>query len=228
VAISEFGMLKEYYDRTKDKEMLRFCFGPICEYLQLWKTDSEGVVKRRRGSWEWYDHGPEVDARLLSVCLYYSAVKYAQRVAKELANTTFDAFLAQRAKAIEDTFEARFWKDTVYRGSPAPDDRSSAWAVLSGLAKKEHYPGVLSVLNGTFHSTPYMENFVLTALCEMGQKDLAFARMMKRYAVVIDDKDYTTVPEDFAWFGTHNHAWSGGPLTIVCRYFPELIKKGSK
>ena len=34
----------------------------------------------------------------------------------------------------------------------------------------------------------------------------------------------STLWEDFFQLGTKNHAWSGAPLTIVSKYFPELIK----
>jgi hypothetical protein len=63
-----------------------------------------------------------------------------------------------------------------------------------------------------------MENYVLTALCEMGYKQDAFARMMCRYQPLIRNEN-STLWEDFFHLGTRNHAWSGGPSTVLLRYF---------
>ena len=69
-----------------------------------------------------------------------------------------------------------------------------------------------------FNSTTYMENYVLTALCEMGYKADAYRRMMCRYQPLIQNEN-TTLWEDFFHLGTRNHAWTGGPATILLRYF---------
>jgi hypothetical protein len=66
-----------------------------------------------------------------------------------------------------------------------------------------------------------MEGFVLEALCLMDKKQLADKRMMSRYAGLIDNEN-STLWEDFYILGTKNHAWTGSPLTIVSKYFPEL------
>ena len=65
-----------------------------------------------------------------------------------------------------------------------------------------------------------MENYVLTALCEMGYTDDAYKRMMSRYYNLAVN-DSSTLWEDFYILGTKNHAWSGAPVTIAYRYlFP--------
>ena len=137
----------------------------------------------------------------------------------------YDDFLESRAKAIETVFEKRYWnEDGGYFGSgKVVDDRANAMAVLSGLCPKDKYPRVRYLLMSVFNSSAYMENYVLTALCEMGYREDAFKRMMCRYQPLIDS-DNSTLWEDFFHLGTHNHAWSGAPATILLRYFSDMNK----
>lgn len=48
--------------------------------------------------------------------------------------------------------------------------------------------------------------------------------MLSRYYPLIVNEN-STLWEDFCFLGTKNHAWSGGPLTIIHKYFPELLEK---
>ncbi len=231
-AISELGMISTYYQATGEKEILSLAFEPSVRYLMLWETDGDGVVLRRAGNWEWYDHLYNCDKEILNICWYYSALKFAQTMADVLDDHRFDAFLQERKRAIEACFEARYWKnrngDGYYASGDFADDRANAMAVLSGLCPSEHHPQIRYLLMSVFHSTPYMENYVLTALCEMGFKKDAFARMMCRYQPLIHSEN-STLWEDFFHLGTRNHAWSGGPATILLRYFagiaPDLSVK---
>ncbi|MCL2752491.1 MAG: hypothetical protein FWE62_07040, partial [Firmicutes bacterium] len=54
-AISEVGMIANYYEQTKDKDLLREAFAPMAEYLKLWEI-RDGLVVNRRGHWPWIDH----------------------------------------------------------------------------------------------------------------------------------------------------------------------------
>jgi len=50
----------------------------------------------------------------------------------------------------------------------------------------------------------------------MSAPDAALARMKQRYGPLVAG-EWTTLPE--LWNGgTHNHAWSGGPLTLLSQY----------
>lgn len=68
-----------------------------------------------------------------------------------------------------------------------------------------------------------MEKYVLEALFKMGYADFALERMKSRYAQMLA-YDYTTLFEGWGigdqgfGGGTINHAWSGGPLTVLCQY----------
>ncbi|GHU98035.1 hypothetical protein FACS1894211_01100 [Clostridia bacterium] len=224
-AISLVGMLAEYYRGTHDKEALRLAFKPSVAYLKLWAM-KDGLPERRKGDWEWYDHNFNVDSELLSCAWYCSALKFALFMGREINEHENDSFLTERIRGIEESFERHFWKGSFYSGADFADDRANAAAYLAGLVPAERYSAVRKVLISVFNSTTYMENYVLTALCEMGYREDAYKRMMSRYSNVIDST-CGAVPEDFAIYGTYNHAWSGAPLTIVCRYFPELLKQST-
>jgi hypothetical protein len=80
-----------------------------------------------------------------------------------------------------------------------------------------------------------MEKYVLEALLRMNDPDASLERMKKRYGEIAADK-WTTLPE--LWitsantaqvsYSTSNHAWSGGPLTLLSQYFAGLapVKPG--
>jgi hypothetical protein len=219
-AISEWGMIATYYRATKDREILKLAFEPAVRYLMLWETDGEGVVIPRNGGWEWYDHLYNCDRILLNICWYQSALRFACYMAEELEDHRFDGFLSARRNAIEATFDARYWNEGggFYTSNGYADDRANAMAVLAGLCPADRYERIRYLLMSVFTATPYMENYVLIALCEMGFKADAFRRMMCRYRPLIDSPN-TTLWEDFFHLGTRNHAWSGGPATVLLRYF---------
>ena len=104
-----------------------------------------------------------------------------------------------------------------------PDDRANALAVLSGLASKEQYATIADVLTTTQNSSPYMEYYVLEALCEMGEYERAKDRIKDRYEGMVYE-DYSTLWENWdIYWGTKNHAWSGGPLVIMSKHFAGII-----
>ncbi len=219
-AISEWGMIASYYQATGDRSVLELAFEPAVAYLKLWETDGDGVVIPRTGNWEWYDHLFNCDGEILNICWYYSALRFARFMGKELGNSTHDGFITARMEAIERVFTTRYWKEKegYFTSSCFADDRANAMAVLSGLCSEDKYPQVRYLLMSVFNSTTYMENYVLIALCEMGYKADAYRRMMCRYQPLIKNEN-TTLWEDFFHLGTRNHAWTGGPATVLLRYF---------
>lgn len=84
-------------------------------------------------------------------------------------------------------------------------------------AGKDRYTPIRDVLWSVRNATPYMEGYVLEALCRMGFHETAMLRMRERYALLVCN-DNSTLWEDFTVLGTRNHAWSGGPLTILYRH----------
>ena len=126
--------------------------------------------------------------------------------------------------SIGKCFDTKFWTGSAYRSlgyKGETDDRAQAMAVVSGLASADKYPALVKVLKKECHASPYMEKYVLEALFQMNEPAFALERMKQRYAKMMDYPEYTTLfegwgigPDGFGG-GTINHAWSGGPLTLL-------------
>ena len=224
VAISEFGLLGEYYTYTEDKEVLEIALEPIVNYLKLWDVDEQGLVVPRDGNWRWFDHLWNVDEAVLENALYVSAAKYAVKIGKILGHHQHDEFLNHRIQVISDSIEKYFWKEDHYASGAFVDDRANAIMMLCGLCPEERYPAIRKVLLSVFNSTPYMERFVLKALCEMRYIKDAYNRMMSRYYNLATNEN-STLWEDFYILGTKNHAWTGCPLEIAFKYILGLDTK---
>ncbi len=134
VAISEFGLLAEYYNYSLDPEIPELVLEPIVNYLKLWRIDEKGLLVGREGNWRWFDHLWNVDEDVLENCLYVSACKFALRMAELCGNHEHDAFLKQRSESLTALIEENFWKGQYYSSRDFVDDRANAIAVLSGDA----------------------------------------------------------------------------------------------
>ncbi len=216
-AISTEGMIMQYYQFTGDTSVIDLAYEPVRNYLKLWSFNADGSLINRGGNWEWYDHGANIDGAILGPTWYYLACKAAIQMAEMTGNEQDIPWFIQKMAGIENTFESKFWKGNGYRSGTILDDRANAMAVLSGLAKPEHYPIIKNVLETVKYSTPYMEGYVLESLFVMGYPEAAMARMKDRYASLVANEN-STLWEDFFVLGTKNHAWSGGPLTLLNKY----------
>lgn len=226
VAISDFGLIGEYYRYTQDREVLEEAFEPMVRYLQLWETDESGRLIPRFGNWYWFDHLYNVDEAVLEHGLYLAAARFARKVADILGRHEWDSFLNDRIAKTETCMES-FWQGDRYASGAWVDERANAVAVLCGACPPERYPAVRKILLSVSHATPYMERFVLKALCEMGYVADAYRRMMSRYYNLATNEN-STLWEDFYILGTRNHAWSGAPLEIAFRYILGLTMDDSK
>ncbi len=217
VAISECGLLAEYYDMSHDEWMPPFVLEPCVKYLMLWDMAGNGLVVPRNGTVRWFDHHWNSDGPVLENCLYCSACRFALRMAEAAGDHRYDAFLRDRIGRLTAAIEANFWQGAYYSSDDHVDERPNAMAVMCGLVPEDRYPLIRTILLEVFNSTPYMERFVLTALCKMGYVKDAYLRMMSRYYNLAVNEN-STVWEDFFILGTKNHAWSGCPVEIAYRY----------
>lgn len=119
------------------------------------------------------------------------------------------------------------WTEDGFRSNAVaqPDDRGNAIAVLAGLADETQYPTIQRLLKNTYNSSPYMEKYILDALCKMDLMEDAQARMKTRYTPMVED-DYTTLWE--YWnksSGTNNHGGQAAhwlPCPDTWPAFPQL------
>ena len=209
-----------YYEYTGDKAFIEKVYDASLDYLKLWEMGENNLVVHRSGSWDWPDWGNKADMTAIENAWVYYALSATEKMAELLEKDEDISFITQRKEAIAKGYKA-LWTEAGFKSEDAkkPDDRANALAVLAGLAKKEQYDTIKNVLTTTKNSSPYMEYYVLEALCKMGEYEGAKDRIKDRYEGMINE-DYSTLWEFWdEWQGTKNHAWSGGPLVIMSKHF---------
>ena len=209
-----------YYEYTGDKAFIEKVYDASVDYLKLWEMGENNLVVHRSGSWDWPDWGNKADMTAIENAWYYYALSTVEEMAKILGSNKDISFITERKDTITKGYKA-LWTENGFKSDDAknPDDRANALAVLSGLATKEQYNTIKNVLTTTQNSSPYMEYYVLEALCKMGEYETAKDRIKDRYEDMVG-KDCSTLWEFWdAWRGTKNHAWSGGPLVIMSKHF---------
>ena len=216
-----------YYMYTGDAEFLRAVYDASVNYVRLWTIGENDLVVHRAGSWDWLDWGMNADTAAIENAWYYYALSCIRNMAQVLGRDSGE--IAAAMDRIRTGYES-LWTKKGYKGGGVikPDDRANALAVVSGLAGSDKYETITSVLTNTYNSSPYMEYYVLEALCRMDRYDAAKSRMLKRYGKMIEE-DYSTLWEHWVKAeGTSNHAWSGGPLVIMSKYFAGIrpVKAG--
>ena len=209
-----------YYEYTGDRAFLERVYSPALDYLKLWEIGENKLVIHRSGSWDWPDWGKKADMTAIENAWVYYALSATEKMAELLGKNGDIAFISERKDTIAKGYQT-LWTEEGFKCADTknPDDRSNALAVLAGLAKKEQYGTILNVLTTTQNSSPYMEYYVLEALCRMEEYEAARDRIKDRYADMVNE-DYSTLWEFWnSWQGTMNHAWSGVPLVIMSKHF---------
>ena len=222
--------LPEYYLYTGDISPLKDVYPQFKKYLPLWKTGPDGLVMERNPAESetpianWGDWGENRDLMLLyntwNTVLLNTAAGYAALMGDDaLAQES-----ARKRDALIDKINERYWRGSYYQSdnfTGCPDDRGQAIAVIGGAVDSARAEALRPFFREHEHASPYMEYYVLRALCEMGYCQDALDRMRKRYAEMIA-ADYSTLWELFGngsgKSDSYNHAWSGGPLTILSKY----------
>jgi len=208
---NDFSFVPDVYDGIK-------------KYLhEVWQVDAQGIPFTRPGDWAWGDWGTNIDMEVLTTCWYYLALKGEKEFAIHLNKQEDAKLIDSMMQRIATNFDSRYWTGTAYRSASykgETDDRSQAMAVVSGLTSVDKYPALLEVLKKEYHASPYMEKYIMEALFMMNEADFALERTRNRYTKMMA-YPHTTLFEGWGigaegfGGGTINHAWSGGPLTIL-------------
>jgi len=224
-SIGRFGFWT-YYWYTAERAVIADLYAGVARYLALWQIGDDGLVIPRKGDWTWGDWGTNKDM-IAMFNMWFVIAKQGQAAMAGLLGREADQLAAQQdAAQVAAQVNARFWTGTAYRSPDyegETDDRSQALAVVSGIAGPERYEAIRQVLATEYHASPYMEKYVLEALYQMRYPDDALARMHRRFKAMVDS-ELTTLWEGWGigkegfGGGTINHAWSGGPLTVLNQY----------
>ena len=209
-----------YYEYTGDDAFIEKVYKPSLDYLKLWEMGENNLVVHRSGSWDWPDWGKKADMTAIENAWVYYALSATEEMAEILGKDGDISFITERKETIAKGYKT-LWTEEGFKSEDVkePDDRANALAVLSGLADEEQYDTIKNVLTTTKNSSPYMEYYVLEALCKMDEYEAARDRIKDRYNDMMSE-DYSTLWEFWeSWRGTKNHAWSGGPLVIMSKHF---------
>lgn len=224
-SISYYGFWT-YYMGTGDKSTIEYVYPKVKKYIHVWKLTDDGLVLPRKGGWTWGDWGENKDMELLFNQWYIIALQGYEMMSSLVGDKSEAEWAKSNAQKIRQAFHRKFWNGQYYVSSDykgIPDDRSQALAIVSGTLPTELYPVIRPFFQKYFHASPYMEKYVLQALCMMGYHQDAINRMKYRYSAMINSP-LTTLWEGWGigsegfGGGSYNHAWSGGPLTIMSQY----------
>lgn len=211
----------QYYYNTGDKPTLKNAYPAVLNYLKLWEMKPNGLPEHRKGYANWVDWGIDPDPVPTNVVLYFMALKAAKNMAVTLGKTNDISWYDNRINSIKQNFEKEYWQGVRYGSKNKPiEERVSALAILSGLAKKEHYDILVdSVLVPVKKSSPHMEWIAEEAIMLTGQYSKGLQRMKDRYQEQVDIEWLTTLYEKYhpKLRGTYNHAWNA-PNYVLSRY----------
>ena len=224
-----------YYMQTGDKQTIETIYDRVRRYLfHTWEPQNSGLIKVRRGGWYWGDWGKNIDKEALQQCWYAVALRGFAEMARITGHRS-DAMMAEQIyDKLRVSWNEKYWNEELqhYKSDKykdSPDDRVQAMAVIAGLVPQERYEIIREFLHTHYNASPYMEKYVLEALCMMGYYEDALARMELRFGEMVAAPEYSTLWEGWEYTGargmqyksgngTYNHAWSGGGLTILSQY----------
>ncbi len=223
-SVGKYG-LWTYYLHTGDERILHESHAAVKRYLHLYELDSTGMVIPRQGGWTWGDWGDNKDLPLLFAGWYALALESYADMSGIVGDPDEALWADERWTSLSRAVQSH-WTGSAYKSSEhtgPPDGRAQALMVLSGMAPASHEPALISLLAEEKECSPYFEKYVLEALYRLDQPDIAIDRMRSRYREMIESP-LTTLWEgwslnDAKWGGgTYNHAWSGGPLSLLSGY----------
>ena len=212
---------KNYMMYTGDLDTYKYVHPNVKKYLNLWTVDANGHVNFKSGGWNWSDWGSKVDAELLEQAWYYMALETYADISEKIGAIEEQQNALKTMVKIKEFVNTNYWTSKGYKSKNYKeeiDDRGNGMMVVSGIADKEKYATISSLLKNIQHSSPYIDKYELEALFMMNKEQQALKRIKKRYKKMVDS-ELTTLWELFSLGNSsYNHGWSGGPLTMMYKY----------
>jgi hypothetical protein len=218
-SIGQYGFWN-YYLHTGDKQTLADLYPHVRDYLSIWQTDTNGLIVHRSGEngWDWADWGKNVDIRALDQAWFCLALEGAARMADELGKPDEATVYRAKRQSVIDAVNQHFWNGQAYRDpnyKGATDDRAQGMSVIAGIATPDKFPAIRAELAKSFHASPYLEKYILESLFLMDAPEAALERLRSRYSEMVGSETSTLWELFSRADGTINHAWTGGPLTLL-------------
>ena len=217
-----------YYLGSADTITLRHVFPAFKRYMHKWQFTPDGTAIYRKGAWDWGDWGYNQDMQ--AMCQLWVAITfdYYARQCHILGETDEWIWATVTGSKLRSAAHSLLWDGNAFRHpqyTGNTDDRTQALAILAGIASPQEIETILPILNNTRFASPYMERYVLEAMCRAGYTSHAMTRLKERYQPMADSA-YTTLWEifdlnDMSGNGGNwsiNHAWSGAPLIILSQF----------
>lgn len=172
-ALAGVHSMYQYYQYTGKREFLEYVYPYVKNYLNLWYVrEDSGLVDNSNlyYIWEWGDSSGNVDYEALENAWYYLTLSEVSQMADILDYEEDKLEFGNRLQNLKQNYQ-KLWTEQGYKTPNAEkiDERTNAMAVISGLADCEKYDTITNLLTSSYDSTPYMEKYILEALCQMGK-----------------------------------------------------------
>ncbi len=224
-ALAGVHSMYQYYQYTGKREFLEYVYPYVKNYLNLWYVrEDSGLVDNSNMYyiWEWGDSSGNVDYEALENAWYYLTLSEVSKMADILGYEEDKQEFGNRLQNLKQNYQ-KLWTEEGYKTPNAEkiDERTNALAVISGLADSDKYDTITNILTTSYDSTPYMEKYILEALCQMNKIEEAGERIKYRYDEMVNGPEScSTLWENWdASVNTKNHAWAGGPMIVLSQYF---------
>jgi rubrerythrin len=210
---------------------MRYIYEPIKKYLSVWKINENGSLVYRPGGWDWGDWGENIDFVLIQHGWYLLTTQTMAKIADLIGKPEEAARFREIAGKMTSYLNSpECWNGSEYRHKnyqKLTDDRANALMVISGVADSSKFEKISKVFRQQYHSSPWMEKFVLESLIQMGRQDESLARMKKRFQGMAESKystlweiwNYDTTPGAEHGNSGYNHGWGGCPLILLSEYY---------
>lgn len=241
--------IKEYYEHTGDKKFLQQVYPVLTEHIKfvLGRRNKEGFLYKQENDWVHVDWNENLntDGELsFEQILLWAALRAFADISSVIGKHK-DSYL-RTAEKLKQNINAVFWdeKRGVYRHSrqngvvaPCITAYANIFAALYGFIDEEKKNRIIHALifdeDIPHITTPYMQAFRLSCLCEAGEFD-SVRRELKEYfgnmastgtstfweTYEIGEQKETAVSMYGRPFGRSQcHIWGAGAILILGKYF---------
>lgn len=222
-----------YYMNTGDAEILKRIFPQVDRNLGFWSYDANGLINVRVAGnrWIWGDRGNRIDMKGLYNMLYAGVLQSMAKMAGVIGKPEKADEYLFKFNALKAAIRKQMLVGQGFRSAEVNyyDERVQAFAILNGIAEVGDHTGLVTIINARANASPYMEQFIIQAMMKAGFIDQGLTRIKKRYGLMAEDKNWSTlwegwsIPNDEFGGTTPNHAWSGGAVYLLPMYVHGIV-----